>query len=247
MALVGRRRRRSRSSSSAAGLGYYLYVQGKARDIRGSSTVEFVPTEPPPTTVPTPKPRRQARHARARGADARRLADLRLRRAAAAVPAEPAARRRSGSQWTFHGAAPARVPARRRLRPRVHREQPGRALRRPGGDRADELALRVGPLRRRVAGGRGRGRLHGVPEHAAQGQRRLQRRSPARRASTARWSRSTRAPGSVRWRRIDRRRARPRRSSPDGRVYVGDWTRRRLRARREDRPRGRGRTAPAAR
>ena len=29
----------------AAGLAYYLYVQGKARDIRGSSTVEFVPTE----------------------------------------------------------------------------------------------------------------------------------------------------------------------------------------------------------
>jgi outer membrane protein assembly factor BamB len=37
-----------------AGLGYYLYVQGKARDIRGSSTVEFVTTEAPPTTVPKP-------------------------------------------------------------------------------------------------------------------------------------------------------------------------------------------------
>jgi outer membrane protein assembly factor BamB len=37
----------------AAGLAYYLHVQGKARDIRGSSTVEFVPTEAPPTTVPT--------------------------------------------------------------------------------------------------------------------------------------------------------------------------------------------------
>jgi outer membrane protein assembly factor BamB len=36
----------------AAGLAYYLYIQGKSRDIRGSSTVEFVPTEAPPT-VPT--------------------------------------------------------------------------------------------------------------------------------------------------------------------------------------------------
>lgn len=41
----------------AAGLAYYLYVQGKARDIRGSSTVEFVPTEPPPELPPKPKPK----------------------------------------------------------------------------------------------------------------------------------------------------------------------------------------------
>ena len=41
-------RRRGRCSLLllvGAGLGYYFYVQGKARDIRGSSTVEFVPTE----------------------------------------------------------------------------------------------------------------------------------------------------------------------------------------------------------
>jgi len=40
----------------AAGLAYYLYVQGKGRDIRGSSTVEFVPTEPAPKPVPKPRP-----------------------------------------------------------------------------------------------------------------------------------------------------------------------------------------------
>ena len=39
----------------AGALAYYLYIQGKARDIRGSSTVEFVPTEPAPK--PPPKPR----------------------------------------------------------------------------------------------------------------------------------------------------------------------------------------------
>ena len=39
-------------------LGYYLYVQGKGRDIRGSSTVEFVPTEPPPTPRAEPPSRR---------------------------------------------------------------------------------------------------------------------------------------------------------------------------------------------
>ncbi len=37
-----------------AGLGYYFYVQGKSGDIRGSSTVEFVPTEPVPTGPPPP-------------------------------------------------------------------------------------------------------------------------------------------------------------------------------------------------
>ena len=35
-----------------AGLGYYFYVQGKSGDIRGSSTVEFVPTEAPPAPPP---------------------------------------------------------------------------------------------------------------------------------------------------------------------------------------------------
>ncbi len=41
----------------AGALAYYLYVQGKGRDIRGSSTVEFVPTEPAPRAVPKPKPK----------------------------------------------------------------------------------------------------------------------------------------------------------------------------------------------
>ena len=42
-----------------AGLAYYLVKQHQGRDIRGSATVEFVPTEtaPPPTTPPAPKPK----------------------------------------------------------------------------------------------------------------------------------------------------------------------------------------------
>ncbi len=47
-----------------AGLGYYFYERHQARDIRGSSTIEFVPTEtappPPPKPKPRPKPGRPA-------------------------------------------------------------------------------------------------------------------------------------------------------------------------------------------
>ena len=39
--------------AGGAALGYYLYVKSASRDVRGSSTVEFVPTEAPPT-VPAP-------------------------------------------------------------------------------------------------------------------------------------------------------------------------------------------------
>jgi outer membrane protein assembly factor BamB len=41
--------------AAGAAVAYYFYEQHLSRDIRGSSTVEFVPTEPPPT-VPKPKP-----------------------------------------------------------------------------------------------------------------------------------------------------------------------------------------------
>ncbi len=44
----------------AAALRYYLHVRHEARDIRGSPTVEFVPTEPPPV-LPKPKPRPKPR------------------------------------------------------------------------------------------------------------------------------------------------------------------------------------------
>jgi len=40
-----------------AGLGYYVYEQHQARDIRGSSTIEFVPTETAPTPPPKPRPK----------------------------------------------------------------------------------------------------------------------------------------------------------------------------------------------
>src|SRR6266849_5550934 len=36
----------------AAGVAYYLHVKNAARDIRGSSTIEFVPTPPPAPKVP---------------------------------------------------------------------------------------------------------------------------------------------------------------------------------------------------
>ena len=64
----------------AAALAYYLYVQGQARDIRGSSTVEFVPDEPTPKPPePRPKPGSRTPAALTRvdwptfGYDARRL------------------------------------------------------------------------------------------------------------------------------------------------------------------------------
>ena len=96
-----------------AGLGYYLYVQGKSGDIRGSSTVEFVPTEAPPTR-PADARRRRTRSRRSRGADPRRLADVRLRRSPPALPAE-----RPGAavpdRLGVPRAAPARVSPRGRL------------------------------------------------------------------------------------------------------------------------------------
>jgi outer membrane protein assembly factor BamB len=87
----------------AAGVGYYIYVKDKGGDIRGSSTVEFVPTEPTPTVpkvVVPPKrhggPRRPAALSRidwpTYGFDPRRLRFLPSRLA-------PPFR----VQWTFHG------------------------------------------------------------------------------------------------------------------------------------------------
>ena len=42
---------------AAAAAGYYLYERHQGRDIRGSSTVEFVPTEAPPEPPRAPKPK----------------------------------------------------------------------------------------------------------------------------------------------------------------------------------------------
>jgi outer membrane protein assembly factor BamB len=41
---------------AGAGLGYYLYLKHVSRDIRGSSTQEFTPSEPPVPPQPKPKP-----------------------------------------------------------------------------------------------------------------------------------------------------------------------------------------------
>ena len=161
------RRRRARLLPPRPGEGarHPRLVDGRVRPDRGAAD-----------DGPDPDRDDQPGHAQARGADPRRLADLWLRRAPAAVPAEQAGAALPRGV-DVPRAAPARVPARRRLRARVHREQPGDPLRRAGGDGANELALPLGPLRGGVAGGRERGRLHGVPEQAAQGPGRLQRRA----------------------------------------------------------------------
>jgi outer membrane protein assembly factor BamB len=87
-----------------AGVGYYLYVSREGADVRGSSTVEFVPTEPSPTAPksqprpPRPKPGLQQAAALTRidwptfGYDDRRLRYLPSR---LAPPFRVA--------WVFHG------------------------------------------------------------------------------------------------------------------------------------------------
>jgi outer membrane protein assembly factor BamB len=42
---------------AGAAAAYYFYERHQSRDVRGSSTVEFVPTEPPPKPPPKPKPK----------------------------------------------------------------------------------------------------------------------------------------------------------------------------------------------
>ena len=49
-----------------AGLGYYLYAGHRPRDIRGSSTVEFIPTETAPTSAPPSRSHGRSRAGRPR-------------------------------------------------------------------------------------------------------------------------------------------------------------------------------------
>src|SRR5579872_25286 len=70
-----------------AGVVYYLHVKHASRDIRGSSTVEFVPTAPPP-----PKPKEPGVSWPMYGHDPERL------RVAAGISLAPPFRR----VWTFH-------------------------------------------------------------------------------------------------------------------------------------------------
>jgi outer membrane protein assembly factor BamB len=70
-----------------AGVAYYLHVKHAARDIRGSSTVEFVPTPPPPPKVIEPDVAWPMY-----GRDAQRL------RVATGISLRPPFRR----VWTFH-------------------------------------------------------------------------------------------------------------------------------------------------
>ena len=101
------------------------------------------------------------------------------------------------------------------------------------------LALRLRPLRRRLARARPRPRLRGVPEPAALQLDQLGHRR-------ARSSPSTRGTGKIRWQRT----IGPSESSPlvaNGLVYVGDWRGNVYALRRADRQASAGASRPAAR
>jgi len=80
-----------------AGVAWYLHVQQQARDIKGSSTVEFVTSGSRATTAGG------ARH---------RLADLRVRRRAPALRPQQFARAAVPPHLDVPRAKPRRVPAR---------------------------------------------------------------------------------------------------------------------------------------
>ena len=88
---------------AGAAASYYFYERHQSADVRGSSTVEFVPTEPlpgPPAPKPAPKPK-PGRAQETGGADARRLADVRLRHAQAPVSCPARCRPPFRVGWTF--------------------------------------------------------------------------------------------------------------------------------------------------
>ena len=133
---------------------FVLYRQHEGRNIHGSSSVEFVTTEP--VKAPTPAELRTVPwplYGLRRGAHA--LCGRAL--APAAVPDDLALPRRQ----------PARVPARRRLPPALLRQQLGD---RAGDQRRDgpaRLEAVDGALRRRLAGDRRPARDPDVPQQAS--------------------------------------------------------------------------------
>ena len=198
---------------AGAGLGLLPVRQGhQGRDIRGSSTVEFVPTQPAPT-ADSPGPA-EAEAGEARGADARRLADCTATTASGSASCRAGCARRSGS-WTFRARHLVEFPPRSPTGACTSRPTPG-----------------VSPPSRRRPGRRGgtSGRCIAASPAVADGvvftvflnlPTRRATRSRAGPGSTARWSRSPSASG-----RSAGGRDRPDRdvaARRGGRVYVGDW------------------------
>ena len=126
-------------------------------NVRGSPTVEYVPT-----TTPAPKPPLGIQWPMY-GLDEARTRSLDL-------PLRPPFRR----VWRYQAGEPRRVPAGDRLRAALLLDE----LRHPHGDQREDrqvgVEVPVAPLRRRVAGARAaraRHRLRGLPQPAARATR----------------------------------------------------------------------------
>ena len=115
-----RGRRASCCSLAGAGVAYYLHVKQQSRDVKGSSTVEFVTTQ---EAVPPP-PKEPGVAWPTYGHDPRAAAVRERRHARAAVQA----------RLDVPRAEPRRVSAGRRVRAPLLRQQRGRAVR----DRREE-------------------------------------------------------------------------------------------------------------
>ena len=208
-----------------AGVAYYLHVKHESRDIKGSSTIEFVSTQPPP-----PKPQEPGIAWPIYGHDLEAAA---VRDRHLARPAVP------------HGldvprAEPRRVPARGRLRPAVLREQRRRDM--------FAIGARNGRKAWNYASDRCVAASPAVDRHLVF--ETFLNTPPCNRPP------SPTLTGELIAFHVGRRpdrvapSPRPSESSPlvaGGKVYVGDWSGKRLRLRGADRQAAAGRRSSAAR
>ena len=153
-----RRRRdrcRSRSScsrSSGPRVAYYLHVKQQARDIKGSSTIEFVTTE---AALPPPREPGIAWPTYGRDPERRRFAN--------GVSLAPPFR----TEWTFRAQSLIEFPPVVGYGRLFFANNDGDRLRGRREEREARLEVRVAPLRRRLARARPACRLRDVPERAA--------------------------------------------------------------------------------
>ena len=191
---------------AGAAAGYVLYVRHKGADVRGSATQEFVPTEtavppPPPVTTPTKQP--VAIDWPVFGLDAERLHFL-------PSTLRPPFRQ----QWAFRARSLVEFPPSIAYGRLYVANNTGTLFAIRRYDRAPRLALRVRPLRRRLAGARPRRRLRGVPEPAALQLDQFEHRRADRRLRRQHGEGALAADDRAE-RVVAARRERP--------VYVGDW------------------------